>query len=464
LWGGRASGGSAEALGRLAVSVHVDWRLAPYALAASRAHARMLHRAGLLDDDDRQRILVALDELDHDARYGLFKPTSDDADVHTALERGLLERLGGLADKLRAGHSRNEQAAVALRLYLRDHVRRVALAVTDLADALLGQASAHAASPSPGLVQLQHAQPVVFGHHLLAHVQALLRDLGRLRDWDVRAAVSPIGAGTLAGTSLPVDPVAAATELGFGSVADNSVDAVADRDFAAEFLFAAALVGVHLSRMGEEVVLWTTREFGWVELDDAFTTGSPVVPQRRNPDVAELTRAKSGRLVGDLASLLVTLKGLPLAYGRDLDEAAEPVFDAIDTLLLVLPAMAGAVQTMRVDVERLASAAAEGFSLATGVAEHLVGGGVPYREAYEVAGHLVMWCTVNECSLEEVSDDDLARISPRLTPDVRVVLSVRGALAARTAQGGTAPARVAEQIAAAASAVRQHRAWATSGT
>jgi argininosuccinate lyase len=310
------------------------------------------------------------------------------------------------------------------------------------------------------MTHLQHAQPVLFAHHLLAHVQPLLRDLQRLRDWDARAAVSPLGAGALAGSSLPLDPLATAAELGFAAAAENSIDAVSDRDFAAEFLFVAALLGVHVSRLAEEVVLWTSREFGWVELDDAYATGSSIMPQKKNPDVAELARGKAGRLIGDLTGLLVTLKGLPLAYDRDLQEDKEPVFDAVDTLLLVLPAMAGMMQTMRVDVDRLAATAPEGFSLATDVAEHLVRRGVPFREAHEAVGHLVVWCTANHVDLGEVSDADLAKVSAHLTPDVRSVLSVAGAVEARAAYGGTSPARVAEQLATAQAAIDDHRAWA----
>src|SRR5207248_1542787 len=365
LWGGRFSGGPADALSRLSMSVHFDWRLAPYDLLASRAHARVLHRAGLLDDNEAQRILGALDELDHDARHGIFRPTSEDEDVHTALERGLLERVGVLGGKLRAGRSRNDQVATALRLYLRDHARQIAARLAELQTALLDQADKTSDVPAPGMTHMQHAQPVLFAHHLLAHVHPLSRDAERLRDWDKRAAVSPLGAGALAGSSLPLDPDAVAEELGFASSAANSIDAVSDRDFVAEFLFCAALIGVHLSRLGEEIVLWTTREFRWVELDDSYSTGSSIMPQKKNPDVAELARGKAGRLVGDLTALLTVLKGLPLAYDRDLQEDKEPVFDAVDTLLLVLPAVAGMIATMQVDAERLTATAADGFALDT---------------------------------------------------------------------------------------------------
>src|SRR5580693_2074485 len=353
LWGGRFEGGPADALARLSLSVQFDWRLARYDLLASRAHARMLHRAGLLSDSEADSMLGALDDLDRAVEDGSFRPTIADEDVHTALERGLLERLGSLGGKLRAGRSRNDQVATDLRLYLRDHVRTIVARLAELEDALIGQAEAQAGTPAPGMTHMQHAQPVLLAHQLLAHVQAFARDASRLRDWDVRASVSPLGSGALAGSSLPLDPEAVAAELGFASAADNSMDAVSDRDFAAEFCFVAALLGVHLSRLGEEVVLWSTHEFGWAEIDDAYATGSSIMPQKKNPDVAELARGKAGRLIGGLTGVLITLKGLPLTYNRDLQEDKEPVFDAADTLLLVLPAMAGLVLTLRVNPERL---------------------------------------------------------------------------------------------------------------
>src|SRR3954469_18475572 len=460
LWGGRFAGGPAEALSRLSMSVQFDWRLAPYDLLASQAHARVLHRAGLLDDPELQRITVALTELDHDARHGLFRPTPEDEDVHTALERGLLERVGVLGGKLRAGRSRNDQVASDLRLYLRDHARQLAGRVAELEVALIDQAERNIDVPAPGMTHLQHAQPVLFAHQLLAHVHPLARDVERLRDWDRRAAISPLGSGALAGSSLPLDPEAVAAELGFASAAANSIDAVSDRDFAAEFLFCAALIGIHLSRLGEEIVLWTTREFRWVELDDGFSTGSSIMPQKKNPDVAELARGKAGRLIGDLMTMLTVLKGLPLAYDRDLQEDKEPVFDAVDTLLLLLPAVAGMVSTMTVNAERLTATAADGFALATDVAEHLVRKGVPFRDAHEAVGHLVVWCTVHGCDLPDVSDADLASISEHLTPDVRDVLSVDGALASRSAAGGTAPKRVREQLDTVRELVHGHASWA----
>ena len=327
LWGGRFAAGPAEALARLSVSVQFDWRLARYDLRASRAHARVLHRAGLLTDRELAAMLKALDELDRACADGSFRPTVADEDVHTALERGLLERLGALGGKLRAGRSRNDQVATDLRLYLRDHARLVASRLAELESALIDQAAASGDVPAPGMTHLQHAQPVLFGQQLLAHVQAFVRDVSRLRDWDKRAAISPLGSGALAGSSLPVDPQLLAAELGFDAAAPNSMDAVSDRDFAAEFCFVAALIGVHLSRLGEELVLWSSQEFGWIEIDDAYATGSSIMPQKKNPDVAELARGKAGRLIGALTGLLTTLKGLPLTYNRDLQEDKEPVFE-----------------------------------------------------------------------------------------------------------------------------------------
>jgi argininosuccinate lyase len=337
----------------------------------------------------------------------------------------------------------------------------VAARLVELADAVTEQAARHVETPAPGMTHLQHAQPVSFGHQLLAHVQALLRDLDRLRDWDRRTALSPLGAGALAGSSLPLDPVLVAKELGFVAPVANSIDAVADRDFVAEFLFVTALAGVHLSRLGEELVLWTSQEFGWVELDDAFATGSSIMPQKKNADIAELARGKAGRLIGGLVAVLTMLKGLPLAYDRDMQEDKEQVFDAVDTLELVLPALAGMVSTMTVRVDRLAEAAPRGYTLATEVADWLVRRGVPFREAHEVTGQLVALCVARGCALDEVSDEDLQRVSPRLTPQVREVLSVRSALAARMTPGSTGPGPVADQLASVGDQLDGWREWAT---
>ncbi|MGW5362211.1 argininosuccinate lyase [Actinopolymorpha pittospori] len=436
LWGGRFAGGPAQALAALSRSVHFDWRLAPYDIAQTGAHARVLHRAGLLSAEELDQVLDALRSLADDVRTGAVQPAPDDEDVHTAVERELLARLGPLGGKLRAGRSRNDQVATDFRLYLRAQARHIAAAVAELQDALLDQAERHAGSPAPGFTHLQHAQPVSFGHELAKHVHALARDVDRLQDWDDRAATSPLGAGALAGSSLPLDPEAAAADLGFARAAENSIDAVSDRDFVAEFLFCTAMLGVHLSRLGEEYCLWASTEFGWVRLDDAFATGSSIMPQKKNPDIAELVRGKSGRLIGNLTGLLATLKGLPFAYNRDLQEDKESVFDSVDQLLLVLPALAGMVATSTFDTDRMAAAAPLGFALATDVAEWLVRQGVAFRDAHEISGACVQECEKRGIDLPELSDADLAAISPHLTPEVRSVLSVQGGLGGPSALRG----------------------------
>src|SRR4051812_42928869 len=407
-------------------------------------------------------MLGALDELRDEVDDGSFTPELSDEDVHTALERGLTEKLGGLGGKLRAGRSRNDQIATDLRLYLRHHVRTLVGALASLEYALIGLAERYQDVAAPGMTHLQHAQPVLIAHQLLAHAHALTRDVDRLLDWDRRAAVSPYGSGALAGSSLPLDPDAVAAELGFDRASDNSIDGVSDRDFAAEFCFAAALLGVHLSRLGEEVVLWTSTEFGWAVLDDAWATGSSIMPQKKNPDIAELARGKAGRFVGNLTGLLTMLKGLPLAYDRDLQEDKEPVFDSLEQLVLLLPAVTGMVATLTLRPELLEAAAPQGFALATDVAEWLVKSGVPFRSAHEISGGMVAACELTGVELDELSDEQLAELAPELTPEVRAVLSVRGALAARSTRGGTAPERVAEQLSALAALARQHADWASS--
>ncbi|WP_375493423.1 argininosuccinate lyase [uncultured Jatrophihabitans sp.] len=461
LWGGRFAGGPADVLAALSLSTHFDWRLARHDIAGSRAHARVLHGAGLLTDDELTGMLAGLDRLEDDVVSGDFAPEPADEDVHTALERGLVERVGAeLGGRLRAGRSRNDQIATLIRLYLREQARSLASEVLGVVEALVGQARRHSDVAMPGRTHLQHAQPVLLAHHLLAHCWPLVRDVARLRDWDARAARSPYGAGALAGSSLGLDPAAVAAELGFAGPAENSIDATAARDVVAEFSFVAAMLAVDLSRIAEEVVLWATKEFSFVTLDDAFSTGSSIMPQKKNPDVAELARGKAGRLIGDHAGLLATLKGLPLAYNRDLQEDKEPVFDAVDTLHLLLPAMSGTLATLVFDTERLESLAPQGFSLATDVAEWLVRRRVPFRVAHEVAGACVRECERRGIDLADLSDDDLAAISPDLTPQVREVLTVRGSIESRDGVGGTAPARVAEQHAALDAQVRDHREWA----
>jgi argininosuccinate lyase len=460
LWGGRFTTGPAEALASLSRSTAFDWRLAPYDIAGSKAHARVLREAGLLDDAELADMLRGLDELRAEVAAGTFAPAPSDEDVHTALERGLIERLGPeLGGKLRAGRSRNDQVATLLRMYLRQAARTVAGHVLDLVDALDRHAERHLGVVMPGRTHLQHAQPVLLSHHLLAHAWALLRDVDRLVDWDHRADESPYGSAALAGSSLGLRPEAVAEMLGFSRAVENSIDGTASRDVVAEIAFVLAMVAVDVSRFAEEVILWATREFSFVELDDAWSTGSSIMPQKKNPDVAELARGKAGRLVGNLAGLLTTLKGLPLAYNRDLQEDKEPIFDSVDSLCLVLPAFTGMVATLRFNTERMAELAPREFSLATDLAEWLVRAGVPFREAHEIAGACVRLCEERGIELWELDDDDLARVSSYLRPAVRSVLTVQGSVASRSGKGGTAPMRVTEQLDAVRAAVRAGRAW-----
>jgi argininosuccinate lyase len=449
LWGARFAGAPSPELEALSRSTHVDWRLVPYDLAGSVAHAHALHRRGLLTDADHDALVEGLAALREEYDAGSLHPSASDEDVHGALERLLIERVGlEVGGRLRGGRSRNDQVATLLKAYLRDQARLLAALVLDLVDALSRQAHDHLGAVMPGRTHLQHAQPVLLSHHLLAHAWPLLRDVDRLRDWDARVAGdSPYGSGALAGSSLGLDPREVAHELGFSDSSANSIDGTAARDFVAELCFVTAMVGVDLSRLAEEVVIWTTAEFGFVRLDDRYATGSSIMPQKRNPDVAELARGKSGRLIGNLSGLLATLKGLPLAYNRDLQEDKEPAFDSIDTLLVVLPAFTGMVATLTFDTDRLAALAPQGFSLATDVAEWLVRAGVPFRQAHEIAGAAVRRCEDLDCDLPDLSDEQLAEVSAYLTPDVRSVLSVEGSVASRSGRGGTAPDRVGEQLA-----------------
>ncbi len=460
LWGGRFAGGPSDALAALSRSTHFDWRLAPYDLRGSKAHARVLHRAGLLTGDELDAVLDALSKLEADVSSGAFGPGPDDEDVHTALERGLIERAGPeLGGRLRAGRSRNDQVVTLFRMWLRDAARRVGAGVLDVVDALVAQATTHPGATMPGRTHLQHAQPVLLAHHLAAHAHALLRDVDRLRDWDVRSAVSPYGSGALAGSSLGLDPEAVAAELGFDSSAANSIDGTASRDFAAEAAFVLAMIAVDLSRLAEEVVIWATAEFSYVTLDDAYSTGSSIMPQKKNPDVAELTRGKAGRLIGNLTGLLATLKAQPLAYNRDLQEDKEPLFDSAEQLELLLPAVAGMIGTLVFHTDRLAELAPAGFTLATDVAEWLVRQNVPFRVAHEAAGGCVRTAEVRGVGLTELTDGELAGVHAALTPQVREVLTVAGSIASRNARGGTAGARVAEQLEGVRATVEEARSW-----
>jgi len=462
LWGGRFNESAADAMEALSRSVHFDWRLTPYDLRGSIAHAHILESAGLLSVAESQSIVNELTLMIAQYHEGILVPHSFDEDVHGALERILVERLGEIGGKLRAGRSRNDQVATDFRLFLRDAAAQIVVQLTDLADAFIAQAEKHVQVAAPGFTHLQHAQPVSLGHEIAKHAHALLRDIDRVQDWDKRAAYSPLGAGALAGSALELDPKRSALELGFTDAVANSIDAVSDRDFAAEAAFVFALVGVHLSRIGEEWCLYATKEFGWVNLADAYSTGSSIMPQKKNPDVAELARGKSGRLIGNVVTILTMLKGLPFAYNRDLQEDKEPLFDSLDTLNLLLPAITGMIQTSTFNVDVISKSAPTGYSLATEIADWLVVRGMAFRTAHEVAGACVRQCEALGIDLEQLSDAQLAQIDPKLTPEVRQVLQVDGAIAGRSRFGGTAPAAVSLQIAALKSETFRTRAWAES--
>lgn len=447
LWGARFQESAAQEVAALSKSTHFDWRLAEYDLAGSKAHVKALFSAGYLNTDESERLDKVLNQLLERVRAGSFVAKATDEDVHSALERGVIE-IGGteLGGKLRAGRSRNDQIATLIRSYLMDQAQELDALVRQLIEVITDRAQEHLGSAIPGRTHMQHAQPVLLSHHLLAHAWPLTRDLERLSQWRQRANLSPYGAGAIAGTSLGLDPVLVAAELGFSGTTQNSIDGTSSRDVVAEFAFILSMVGINLSRFAEEIIIWSTAEFGYIKLSDAYSTGSSIMPQKKNPDVAELARGKSGRLIGNLTGLLATLKGLPLAYNRDLQEDKEPVFDSIDTLKLLLPAFSGMVATMSFDLDRLERLAPAGFALATDVAEWLVKQQVPFKQAHEITGKLVSYCEANGLELHEVPDAEMAKISKALTPEVRDVLSVSGSIKSRIGAGGTALPRVLEQI------------------
>lgn len=452
LWGGRFKSGPSRALAALSKSTQFDWRIADDDIAGSRAHARALGRANLLTPDELNDMEAALDKLQAAVDSGSFAPIEADEDEATALERGLLDIAGDeLGGKLRAGRSRNDQIAALIRMWTRRQARVVAGLVLQTVNALIEQSVAAGSAVMPGRTHMQHAQPVLLAHQLMAHVWPLLRDVERFVDWDKRADASPYGSGALAGNTLGLDPVAVATELGFSRTTANSIDGTASRDVVAEFSFICAMLGVDISRLSEEIIIWNTQEFDFVTLDDAYSTGSSIMPQKKNPDIAELARGKSGRLIGDLTGLLTTLKGLPTAYARDLQEDKEAVFDQVDTLTVLLPAFTGMIATMKFNLDRLAEEAPTGFALATDIAEWLVKNGVPFRHAHELSGECVRIAESRGVELWDLTDDDFVAVFADflpsvLAPKVREVLSAQGSVDSRNGVGGTATVRVKEQI------------------
>jgi argininosuccinate lyase len=441
LWHGRFAGGPAEELMAYTVSLPYDQRLAPDDITGSRAHVRGLVRGGILDGDEAAAVLGALDTVEEELAEGRFSFVASDEDVHTAVERRVTELAGAAGGKLHTGRSRNDQVATDLRLYAKRALLLVAERVLELQEVLLARAVDAGDAYLPGYTHLQRAQPVLLSHHLLAHGWALARDLDRLLSTRVRADVSPLGAGALAGSSLPLDPAGTAADLGFAAVFDNSLDAVSDRDFVAESLFDLALLGVHLSRLGEEVVLWSTDEFGFLKLDDAYSTGSSMLPQKKNPDIAELARGRSGRLIGHLTGLLTTLKGLPLSYNRDLQEDKEPLFDAVDQIVLALGAMGGLLASSTFDTAAMAAAADSPYAAATDLAELLVERGTPFREAHAIVGEIVRTALDGGGAMA-----DLVAAHPQLGADAVALLQPGVSVTRRTTRGGAGPGPVADQI------------------
>ena len=446
LWGGRFSEGLQDSVFALSRSVHFDWRLAPYDIRSSKAHLAVLKKNKLIEEKDSNLILNALNELGKEVASGVFAPIATDEDVHSALERGLTQKLGAVGGSLRAGRSRNDQVTTDLRLYSIDHMLQLAALLVELQTSILDKAAEYVDAPSPGFTHIQHAQPVSFGHELAKHAHAFARDVDRINDWLLRASVSSLGAGALAGSSLSLDPEFTAKDLGFERSFQNSIDAVSDRDYVAEALFICAMVGNHLSRIGEEWSLWASTEFSWAKVSDAYSTGSSIMPQKKNPDVAELARGKSGRLVGNLVTVLTVLKALPFAYNRDLQEDKEPLFDSFDTLFLTLPAVTGMIATTDFDRAKMLAAAPTGFSLATEIADYLAKKHIPFAQAHESAGKCVALCESTSRELHELTPAELQSIHPSLDEGVLGVLSVTGALNSRTTSGGTAPSLVLTQI------------------
>jgi argininosuccinate lyase len=441
LWHGRFESGPAADLLAYTVSLGFDQRLYPDDIAGSRAHVRGLGRAGILADDEVTAVLAALDQVETELGDGTFRFVESDEDIHTAVERRVTELAGSAGAKIHTGRSRNDQVATDLRLWCKRELVAVADDVLALQQVLLDRAVEARDTYLPGYTHLQRAQPVLLAHHLLAHAWALARDIDRLLDARRRLDVSPLGAGALAGSSLPLDPPSVAEDLGFAAVFDNSLDAVSDRDFVAESLFAVTMVAIHLSRMGEEVVLWSSDEFGFVRLDDAYSTGSSMLPQKKNPDIAELARGKAGRVIGDLTGLLATLKGLPIAYNRDLQEDKEPLFDAVDQVRLALRATAGQYATLRFRRERMAAAADAETSAATDLAEFLVRAGTPFRDAHAIVGALVREAVDGDRPLRQLVADH-----PQLGEDAAALIAPGVPVRMRTTYGAAGPDAVASQI------------------
>jgi argininosuccinate lyase len=450
IWGGRFAAGPSAIMQRINASIDFDKRLYAQDIAGSKAHCAMLVKTGILSQADGDAILAGLEQIRQEIAEGRFEFRQSLEDIHMNVEGRLAELIGDAAGRLHTARSRNDQVATDFKLWVRDTLDGMDKALRDLQAALLGQAEAHAETILPGFTHLQAAQPICFGHHLLAYVEMFGRDRGRVRDARKRLNESPLGSAALAGTSFPIDREMTAHALGFDRPCANSLDGVSDRDFALEFLSSAAIASVHLSRLAEELVIWTTAQFGFVRLSDAYSTGSSIMPQKRNPDAAELVRAKAGRVIGDLNALLIVMKGLPLAYSKDMQDDKEPVFEAADTLELCLAAMTGMIADLTVDKDRMAGAAGAGFTTATDIADWLVQrADVPFRQAHHITGRVVKMAEEKGCGLEDLSLAELQSVDERIAEDIFTRLSPAASAASRTSFGGTAPSRVAKAVQAA---------------
>lgn len=446
LWGGRFRKNTDRLVEDFHSSISFDQRLYRYDIRGSMAHARMLAKQGILSSKEAAEIIRGLESILADIEAGRVEFSVEAEDIHMNVEQLLTERIGPVGKKLHTARSRNDQVALDIRMYIKDEIDEIINLLEQLQNTLLDLAEEHFYTVMPGYTHLQRAQPVTLAHHLLAYVQMFHRDVERLRDCRRRADVLPLGAGALAGTTFPVDPGYVAEQLGFAAVAENSLDAVSDRDFAVEFTAAAALIMVHLSRFCEELILWSSAEFAFIELDDAYSTGSSMMPQKKNPDVAELTRGKAGRVFGDLLTLLTMLKGLPLAYNKDMQEDKEALFDAVDTVKQCLVVFSPMVATLKVRTENLAAAAKGGFTNATDLADYLVKKGVPFREAHALVGKLVYYCLEQCKSLEELSLEEFRKFAPQVEGDVYQAIDIQQCVAARRVLGGPAPEAVREAI------------------
>jgi len=445
-WGGRFTAATSELVEEFTASIPYDWRLYPYDIAGSIAHATMLAKTGIIAKTEARRIIKGLDDILREIASGSFSFKIELEDIHMNIENRLIEKIGPIGGKLHTARSRNDQVALDIRMYLRDKITSIRHLLRSLQKTLVLLADQHQRVVLPGYTHLQRAQPVLLGHHLLAYYEMLERDRDRLEDCFRRVNIMPLGAGALAGTVLPIDRKFVAKQLAFSSVSENSMDAVSDRDFAIEFVSCCAQIMMHLSRLSEELVIWSSSEFGFISLSDAFATGSSIMPQKKNPDVAELTRGKTGRVYGSLISLLTLMKGLPLAYNRDMQEDKEPLFDAADTVSMSVTIMAEMLKGISVHEKTMQQAAEDGFITATDLADYLVRKNIPFRRAHEIVGRAVLRATELGCGLGDMSLTEYRKLSQQISEDVYDAISVKTSVTRRTSYGGTAPVNLKKRL------------------